>query len=166
MSAPESLDEHIGGSGPPARGAPGARLQQAMSAGAGASAQAAPFYLGRVGRLTPDLHAVITVSPDAVAEARASDGVRAIGRPRGPLEGIPVLVKDNIATRGMPATAGSPALLGAASADAFLVGRLREAGAVIVGKANLSESANFRSPHSTSGLSTLGGQAGNPAGKA
>ncbi len=165
MSAPESLDEHIGGSGLQARGATVAGLQQAMSAGSVTSAEVTSFYLGRIGRLNPDLHAVITVSPDAVAEARASDGVRAIGRPRGPLEGIPVLVKDNIATRGMPATAGSPALLGAASADAFLVGRLREAGAVIVGKANLSEWANFRSPHSTSGWSTLGGQTVNPHGK-
>ncbi len=99
-----------------------------------------------------------------MAEARASDGVRAGGRPRGPLEGIPVLVKDNITAQGMPATAGSPALVGATSADAFLVGRLREAGAVIVGKANLSEWANFRSPHSTSGWSTLGGQTVNPHG--
>ena len=75
-----------------------------------------------------------------------------------------MLVKDNIAARGMPATAGSPALLGAASDDAFLVSRLREAGAVIIGKANLSEWANFRSTSSSSGWSTIGGQAVNPHG--
>ena len=75
-----------------------------------------------------------------------------------------MLVKDNIQAAGMPATAGSPALLDTESADAFLVARLREAGAVILGKANLSEWANFRSTHSTSGWSTLGGQAVNPRG--
>jgi amidase len=80
----------------------------------------------------------------------------------GPLTGIPVLIKDNIAVRGMPASAGSPALGGAESGDAFLVTRLREAGAIILGKANLSEWANFRSTHSTSGWSTLGGQTANP----
>ena len=82
----------------------------------------------------------------------------------GPLAGIPVLVKDNIAVHGMPATAGSPALAGAESGDAFCVGRLRQAGAVILGKANLSEWANFRSTVSTSGWSTLGGQVLNPYG--
>src|SRR5260370_7014818 len=111
MSAPESLDEHIGGSGLQARGATVPGLQQAMSAGSVTSAEVTSFYLGRIGRLNPDLHAVITVSPDAVAEARASDGVRPIGRPRGPLEGIPLLAKDNIAPRRMPPTTPSPALL-------------------------------------------------------
>src|SRR5262249_56427117 len=92
----------------------------------------------------------------------ASDAARASGSPRGPLEGIPVLLKDNVQAQGGPATAGSPALLGAEPSDAFLTRRLREAGAVILGKANLSEWANFRSPFSSSGWSTLGGPAVNP----
>jgi amidase len=164
MSVSESLAEQIGGSGIDARSATVAGLQQAMSSGHLSSADLTAFYLARIERLNPELHAVIAVSPDAQAEARASDSARAGGQVRGPLEGIPVLVKDNISARGMPATAGSPALLGATSADAFLVGRLRAAGAVIVGKANLSEWANFRSPYSSSGWSTLGGQAVNPHG--
>ena len=73
-----------------------------------------------------------------------------------------MLVKDNVQVAGMPTTAGSPALLNAEPGDAFLVARLRAAGAVIIGKANLSEWANFRSTHSTSGWSTLGGQTANP----
>src|SRR6185312_14325795 len=77
---------------------------------------------------------------------------------------IPVLLKDNVQAQGGPATAGSPALLGAEPSDAFLTRRLREAGAVILGKASLSEWANFRSSHSTSGWSTVGGQAVNPHG--
>jgi amidase len=164
MSASESLDEQIGGSGLDARGVTVAGLQRAMSAGSLTSAGLTAFYLGRIERFNPHLRAVITVSPAALAEARASDDARATGRARGPLEGIPVLVKDNITARGMPATAGSPALLGAASADAFLVGQLRAAGAVILGKANLSEWANFRSTHPVSGWSTLGGQTVNPHG--
>jgi amidase len=133
-----------------------------MAAGTLTSAGITAFYLERLHRLNPALHAVITVNPEATAEARASDKTRADGAPRGPLEGIPVLVKDNIQVAGMPTTAGSPALLNAQSGDAFLVRRLREAGAVIIGKANLSEWANFRSTHSTSGWSTLGGQTANP----
>src|SRR5215469_17765441 len=155
MSASESLDEQIGGSGLDARGVTVGGLQRAMSARSLTSADLTAFYLGRIERLNPELHAVITVSLEALAEARASDLARsAAGEARGPLEGVPVLVKDNIAARGMPATAGSPALLGAASADAFLVGQLRAAGAVILGKANLSEWANIRSSHSSSGWST------------
>src|SRR5450631_769427 len=155
------------GGGPPGGGsatggASAAGLQRAMTAGTLTSAGITAFYLERIHRLTPALHAVITVNPDAAAEARASDAGRAEGGPRSPLEGIPILVKDNIQTTGMPATAGSPALLHARGGDAFLVTRLREAGAVIIGKANLSEWANFRSPHSTSGWSTLGGQTANP----
>jgi amidase len=164
MSVPESLDEQVGGSGVDARSATVAGLQRAMSSGSLTSAGLTAFYLARIERLNPELHAVITVSPDARAEARASDSARSGGQARGPLEGIPVLIKDNIAARGMPATAGSPALLGAVSKDAFLVSRLREAGAVIIGKANLSEWANFRSTSSSSGWSSLGGQASNPHG--
>ncbi|HEY6297827.1 MAG TPA: amidase [Streptosporangiaceae bacterium] len=137
-------------------------LQTAMAAGELTSAALTGFYLQRIDRLNPALHAVITVNLNAGAEALASDAVRAASGPRGPLEGIPVLVKDNVQVAGMPTTAGSPALLSAEPDDAFLVSRLREAGAVIVGKANLSEWANFRSTHSTSGWSTLGGQTANP----
>jgi amidase len=162
MSLAESLDEEIDSSGIKARGATVTSLRQAMAAGSLTSADLTAFYLERIERLDPELHTVITVSPQALDEARASDSAQASGRAGGPLEGIPVLVKDNIAAAGMPATAGSPALLGAASPDAFLVGRLRAAGAVILGKANLSEWANFRSTHSSSGWSTLGGQTANP----
>jgi len=152
----------LGGGAPAPGGASVGGLQRAMSAGTLTSAGITAFYLERIHRLNPALHAVITVNPDAAAEARASDAARAGGAPRGPLDGIPVLVKDNIQTAGMPTTAGSPALLNAQGGDAFLVRRLREAGAVIIGKANLSEWANFRSAHSTSGWSTLGGQTANP----
>ncbi|HWG13249.1 MAG TPA: amidase family protein, partial [Streptosporangiaceae bacterium] len=149
-------------------GSPGASvggLQRAMSAGTLTSAEVTAFYLERIYRLNPALHAVITVSAAADEQARASDTVRAESGPRSPLEGIPVLVKDNVEVAGMPTTAGSPALLGAhgpQGRDAFIVSRLRQAGAVIVGKANLSEWANFRSTHGTSGWSTLGGQTANP----
>jgi amidase len=139
-----------------------AGLQAAMASGTLTSAALTGFYLRRVDRLNPALHAVITVSPDAMAQAAASDAAREAAGPRGPLEGVPVLVKDNIQVAGMPTTAGSPALLTAAPGDAFCVSRLRSAGAVIIGKANLSEWANFRSTHPTSGWSTLGGQTANP----
>jgi amidase len=139
-----------------------AALQKAMAAGTPTSAALTVSYADRIAELNPQLGAVITVSPDALDEAAASDAHRQRWGPRGLLDGIPVLIKDNIAVRGMPATAGSPALRDAESGDAFLVIRLREAGAVILGKANLSEWANFRSPTSTSGWSTLGGQAANP----
>jgi amidase len=140
-----------------------AELQAAMSSGELTSAALTSFYLQRIDRLNPALHAVITVNLAAGTEAAASDAARARrGGPRGPLEGIPVLVKDNVQVAGMPTTAGSPALLSAEPDDAFLITKLREAGAVIIGKANLSEWANFRSTHSTSGWSTLGGQTANP----
>ncbi len=157
-AAPAPGGASVGG----ASGASVGGLQRALSAGTLTSAGITTFYLARIHRLNPALHAVITVNPDAAAEARASDAARAGGTPRGSLEGIPVLVKDNIQVAGMPTTAGSPALLGAGGPDAFLVRRLREAGAVIIGKANLSEWANFRSTHGTSGWSTLGGQTANP----
>jgi amidase len=160
----ESLGERIGGSGIAAGGATVAALRQALSSGSLTSAALTAFYLDRIERLNPGLRAVITVSPDAADQAAASDAARAGGAARGPLEGIPVLIKDNIAAAGLPATAGSPALAGAESGDAFLVARLRAAGAVIAGKANLSEWANIRSPLSSSGWSTLGGQTVNPHG--
>jgi amidase len=164
MSLSESLAESIGPSGITAGRASVANLSAALAARNLTAADLTAFYLDRIGRLNPSLHAVITTSPQAAAEAAASDERRAAGASRGPLDGIPVLVKDNISVAGLPATAGSPALLHAASSDAFLVTALRSAGAVILGKANLSEWANFRSRPSSSGLSTLGGQAVNPHG--
>jgi amidase len=139
-----------------------AGLQADMASGLLSSAALTGFYLQRIDHLNPALHAVITVNLDALAEAAASDAVRVADGPRGPLEGIPVLIKDNVQVAGMPTTAGSPALLSAEPPDAFCVQQLRAAGAVIIGKANLSEWANFRSGHSTSGWSTLGGQTANP----
>ena len=131
-----------------------ADLRTAIDAGPLTPVALTDYYLRRITRLNPALHAVITVNPAAMDEAAAVPG--------GPLSGIPVLVKDNIGVAGMPTTAGSPALLSSIADDAFLVSRLRAAGAVILGKANLSEWSNFRSGHSTSGWSTLGGQTANP----
>jgi amidase len=164
MSVADSLDEMIGGSGISARAATIAALSGSLAAGQLTSAAITALYLARINRLNPGLHAVIKVSPDALAQAEASDAARAGGSVRGPLEGIPVLIKDNIAAAGLPATAGSPALAKAESGDAFLVAGLRAAGAVILGKANLSEWANCRSTSSSSGWSTLGGQTVNPHG--
>ena len=90
-----------------------AALQAAMASGVLSSAALTGFYLQRIDRLNPALHAVITVNLDAPAEAAASDAARAAAGPRGPLDGIPVLVKDNVQVAGMPTTAGSPALLSA-----------------------------------------------------
>jgi amidase len=164
MSVLDHLNDIIGDSGISVGDATVARLQQALSSGSLTSAGLTAFYLDRIERLNPSLHAVISVSPNAPAEAAASDAARASGAARGPLEGIPVLLKDNIAAAGLPATAGSPALADAESGDAFLVSGLRAAGAVILGKANLSEWANIRSTGSSSGWSTLGGQTVNPHG--
>ena len=167
MSEPSTssqVSQTPGGSGLDPGAATVAALRQALADGALTAAELTAFYSSRIERLNPVLHAVISVSPRAAAEARASDEARARGAAPGPLAGIPVLIKDNIAVAGMPATAGSPALAEADQDEAFLVTRLREAGAVILGKANLSEWANFRSSHSTSGWSTLGGQAVNPHG--
>ena len=107
---------------------------------------------------------MIEVNPDALTIADALDAERAALGPRGPLHGIPVMIKDNIDTADrMMTTAGSLALLGSiAPEDAFLVQKLREAGAIILGKTNLSEWANFRSTHSSSGWSSRGGQTCNP----
>jgi amidase len=163
-STSPQVSQTLGGSGLDADTATVAALRQALTEGTITSGELTAFYLSRIERLNPALGAVITVSPGAAADARASDGARAAGAVSGPLAGIPVLIKDNIAVRGMPATAGSPALAEADQDEAFLVTRLREAGAVILGKANLSEWANFRSTHSSSGWSTLGGQAVNPHG--
>jgi amidase len=119
------------------------------------------FYLRRIRQLNPTLHAVITVSPTARADARAADQARRDGD-HGSLLGMPIIVKDNIDTTGMPTTAGSWALAGSTPDDAFIVQRLKAAGAIIIGKANLSEWANFRSGPSSSGWSGIGGQTNMP----
>jgi amidase len=119
------------------------------------------FYLHRIKQLQPDLHAVITVSPTAHADALAADAARRNGDQR-PLLGIPIIVKDNVDTTGMPTTAGSWALAGSTPTDAFIAQRLKAAGAIIIGKANLSEWANFRSAPSSSGWSGIGGQVSMP----
>ena len=144
-----------------------AELQARMQAGRLTSEALVRFYLDRIARLDragPALHAVIAVNPDALAEARALDLERRRGRVRGPLQGIPILIKDNIETAGpLPTTAGSLALVANVSGrDAPIVARLRAAGAVILGKANLSEWANFRSTASVSGWSAVGGLVKNP----
>jgi amidase len=133
------------------------QLQHLMDAHRLSSVQLVQFYLHRIQRLNPKLSAVITVSPTALADARAADRARRHGA-RKPLLGIPVIVKDNINTTGMPTTAGSWALAGSSPSDAFIVQKLRAAGAIIIGKANLSEWANFRSAPSSSGWSGIGGQ--------
>ena len=164
MSLTESRAQTIGRTGISVGAATITKLNRALADGALSAAELTAFFLARIDRLNPTLNAVITVGPDAAAEAAASDARRTAGTLRGPLDGLPVLIKDNVAADGLPATAGSPALARAGAADAFLVSRLRAAGAVILGKANLSEWANFRSDPSSSGLSTLGGQAVNPHG--
>src|SRR4029079_5783040 len=140
-----------------------ATLQQRMQSGQDSSRSLVDKYLARieaVDRSGPTLRSVIEINPDARTIADQLDAERKGGRVRGPLHGIPVLIKDNIATAdGMMSTAGSLALARVKSPkDAFLVTRLREAGAVLLGKTNLSEWANFRSTHSTSGWSGRGGQ--------
>jgi amidase len=132
-------------------------LQALMDRGRLSSQRLVNFYLQRIRKLNPILNAVITVAPDARAQARAADRARRRGDDR-PLLGIPVIVKDNVNTADMPTTAGSWSLAGSTPGDAFLVERLREAGAIVIAKANLSEWANFRSAPSSSGWSGIGGQ--------
>jgi amidase len=144
-----------------------AGLQQAMTEGGLTSRQITQWSLDRIAAMDdagPMLNAVIATNPDALAIADERDAERKSGQVRGPLHGVPVLIKDNIDTGDrMPTTAGSLALAGTpAPRDAELVRRLREAGAVIVGKTNLSEWANIRSTRSSSGWSAVGGQTRNP----
>ena len=144
-----------------------AQLQEAMAQGRYTSAQLVDLYLERieqVDRSGPALRSIIEINPDARSIAASLDEERKAGRVRGPLHGIPILLKDNIDTGDrMMTTAGSLALEGgSAPRDAFVVTRLRDAGAVILGKTNLSEWANFRSTNSTSGWSGRGGQVRNP----
>ncbi len=142
-------------------------LQDGLRSGRWSSRDLVVAYLGRIAALDreePALRHVLETNPDALALAEVLDRERRAGRDRGPLHGIPVLVKDNIDTADqMTTTAGSLALEGSrAPRDAFVVERLRAAGAVILAKTNLSEWANFRSPRSSSGWSSRGGQGRNP----
>lgn len=144
-----------------------AALQEKMASGKYTSEQLTQLYLKRIEAIDkagPKLNAVIEVNPDAMAIAKAMDAERKAGRLRGPLHGIPVLIKDNIDTADkMKTTAGSLALADhVAAKDAFIVKKLRDAGAVLLGKTNLSEWANFRSNKSSSGWSSRGGQTKNP----
>ena len=142
-------------------------LQAQMNLGKLSSKSLTKLYLKRIAQIDksgPKLNAVIELNPDALAIAAEMDTERKQGKTRGPLHGIPILIKDNINTSDkMQTTAGSLALVGnIASADAFIIKKLREAGAVILGKTNLSEWANFRSTRPCSGWSSRGGQTKNP----
>ncbi|MDT5036750.1 MAG: amidase [Micromonosporaceae bacterium] len=141
-------------------------LQQALTNRTVTSQQLVTAYLERIAMLDtggPRLNAVRAVAPDALAQAAQLDQERTANRVRGPLHGIPVLIKDNIDAVGMPTTAGAIALARSMPGDdAFLVKRLRTAGAIILGKANLTEFANFMTTGMPAGFSDLGGQVRNP----
>lgn len=137
-----------------------------MAAGELSSHALTEAYLARIAKIDdagPTLNAVIELNPEALKEADALDAERKAGKLRGPLHGIPVLIKDNVDVVGMANSAGSLALAdNRPKQDAFVAARLRAAGAVILGKTNLSEWANFRSTRSSSGWSSRGGQTKNP----
>ena len=144
-----------------------AELQAGMRSGKWSAKELTGKYLERIERVDrrgASINSVIEVNPDALSIAESLDRERKAGRTRGPVHGVPVLIKDNIDTADrMLTTAGSLALVESRPRqDAFIVERLRAAGCVIVGKTNLSEWANFRSTHSTSGWSARGGQTRNP----
>lgn len=144
-----------------------AELQEGMRSGKYTSRKLVELYLQRIDELDqagPKLNQLLETNPDALKIADALDEERRSKGPRGPLHGIPIVVKDNIATADrMATTAGSLALVGAvARKDSFVAHKLREAGAVLLGKTNLSEWANFRSSNSSSGWSGRGGQGLNP----
>lgn len=140
------------------------QLQAEMKSGALTASQLTDAYLKRIELLKPMLHATLETNPDALPIAEALDKERKEKGARGPLHGIPVLVKDNIETGDkLQTTAGSLALVGTpAKSDAFVVKKLRDAGAIILGKANMDEWANIRSMQSTGGWSARGGQGRNP----
>ncbi len=143
-----------------------AALQADLAAGRTTSEALVAAYLARIAALDsagPSLRSVIATNPNAAADARALDAERAAGKVRGPLHGIPLLIKDNIETRDLPTTAGSLALAANATGrDAPMAKRLRDAGAILLGKTNLSEWANYRSTRSISGWSAVGGLVRNP----
>ncbi|MDT8370281.1 MAG: amidase, partial [Longimicrobiales bacterium] len=142
-------------------------LQEGMASGRWTARRLTQLYLDRIEAIDrdgPTLRSIIETNPDALTIADTLDRKRASGQLRGPMHGIPVIVKDNVATADrMTTTAGALALTGAGSPeDSWVAAKLREAGAIILGKANLSEWANFRSTRSSSGWSGRGGQCRNP----
>ena len=142
-------------------------LQKKLTSGKYTSQNLVELYLKRIENIDNNgfkLNAIIEINPDAVSIAKEMDKERSEGKTRGVLHGIPIVIKDNIDTSDkMQTTAGSLAMVGnIASSDAFIVKKLREAGAIIIGKTNLSEWANFRSTQSSSGWSSRGGQTKNP----
>ena len=176
-----ALASHLPGGSPPERSRPAADapapspldeatfadLQKKMASGEETARSLVEKYLARIEAIDrdgPRLRSVLETNPDALSIAGALDAERKAKGPRGPLHGLPILIKDNIGTEDrMSTSAGSLALEGVpAPGEAFVARRLREAGAVILGKTNLSEWANFRSTHSSSGWSGRGGQCRNP----
>lgn len=142
-----------------------AEMQQHIAAGDLTALALTEAYLNRIHAIDRQtINSVIEINPDAIDIANALDAERAAGHVRGPLHGVPILLKDNIDTGDkMQTSAGSLALVGQpALQDAAVAAKLRQAGAVILGKANMSEWANFRSTHSSSGWSGRGGQTRNP----
>jgi amidase len=143
-----------------------AQLQEDLTSGAVTSEQLVQAYLARIAEIDDagaNLNSILSLNPQALDQARVLDEERAAGNVRGPLHGIPVLLKDNIETSENATTAGSLALAdNMTGRDAPIVARLREAGAIILGKTNLSEWANIRSSASTSGWSAVGGLTRNP----
>lgn len=143
-----------------------AELQRALTNGQVTAVQLTEAYLARIDALNtagPGLNAVRAIAPDALAQAAALDLERQAGKVRGPLHGLPVLLKDNIDVEDMPTTAGSVALANSFPAgDAAVTQRLEEAGAVILGKTNLTEFANYLADGMPGGYSSLGGQVLNP----
>ena len=142
-----------------------AELTGMMERGQMTSEAITNWYLARIRTIDPKLRSILEVNPDAIAIARQRDRERRNRMAKGPLHGIPIVIKDNIDTADkMKTTAGSLALMDAPTPkqDAFIVQRLRDAGAVIIGKTNLSEWANFRDNDSISGWSGRGGQTKNP----
>lgn len=143
-----------------------AEIQQGYQSGKYSIEFVVKSYLNRIAQIDksgPKLNSIIYLNPNAIKEARALDIELKKGKPRGPMHGIPILLKDNIDTKAMPTTAGSRALMNSYPLkNSYLVDKLIEAGAVIIGKTNLSEWANFRGNLSSSGWSGLGGQTKNP----
>jgi len=142
-----------------------AEMQRLMTAGTVTSLQLVEIYLQRIEKIDGKLNSILELNPDVIAIAKKMDKERASGKVRSEMHGIPFVIKDNIETADkMKTTAGSLALLNAPQPkqDAFIIKQLRESGAVLLGKTNLSEWANFRSEHSSSGWSGRGGQTHNP----